>query len=81
MTRGVLPDALGWPFLADRRDRQDRPQLRHGQPLGHRRHVEVIAPTLPGPQPFGGGGEMCLWTSRDQGKSWALTTQITAPAR
>ena len=38
---------------------------------------KVIAPTLPGPQPFGGGGEMCLWTSRDQGKSWALATQIT----
>jgi hypothetical protein len=37
----------------------------------------VIAPTAPGPRPYGGGGEMCLWTSRDRGQSWALARQIT----
>jgi hypothetical protein len=37
----------------------------------------VIAPTLPGPRPYGGGGELCLWTSGDQGNSWTLTRQIT----
>jgi len=37
----------------------------------------VILPTLPGPQPWGGGGEMCLWTSRDAGQSWTMTRQIT----
>ena len=38
---------------------------------------QIIAPTLPGPRPYGGGGEMCLWSSTDQGKTWALTKQIT----
>jgi hypothetical protein len=37
----------------------------------------VIFPTLPGPQAYGGGGEMCLWTSRDEGKSWTMSRQIT----
>jgi hypothetical protein len=39
---------------------------------------KVIAPTLPGPRPYAGGGEMCLWSSIDRGKTWALTRQITA---
>lgn len=38
---------------------------------------KVIAPTQPGPQPWGGGGEMCLWSSRDEGASWSLTREIT----
>lgn len=38
---------------------------------------KIIAPTLPGPQPWGGGGEMCLWTSMDAGKTWAVKKQIT----
>jgi hypothetical protein len=38
---------------------------------------KVIFPTLPGPQPYGGGGEMCLWASSDQGKTWTLKKQIT----
>lgn len=38
----------------------------------------VIAPTLPGSQPGHAGGEMALWTSRDQGQTWAMTRQITA---
>jgi hypothetical protein len=37
----------------------------------------VIAPTLSGPQPYGGGGEMCLWTSGDAGKTWTMKKQIT----
>lgn len=37
----------------------------------------IIAPTLPGPQPWGGGGEMCLYTSSDAGSTWSLTRQIT----
>ena len=40
----------------------------------------VIAPTSPGPRPYGGGGEMCLWASTDQGKTWALKTQVTRPS-
>jgi hypothetical protein len=38
---------------------------------------KVIAPTLPGPQPWGGGGELCLWTSADKGATWTLKKQIT----
>jgi hypothetical protein len=37
----------------------------------------VIAPTLPGPQPWGGGGEMCLWASNDRGATWTLKRQVT----
>lgn len=37
----------------------------------------IIGPSLPGPQPWGVGGEMCLWRSRDAGATWALERQIT----
>ncbi len=37
----------------------------------------VVAPTHPGPQPYGGGGEMCLWSSADQGRTWTMKRQIT----
>ena len=30
----------------------------------------IIAPTEPGPQPLGCGGEVAVWTSRDEGKTW-----------
>jgi hypothetical protein len=38
---------------------------------------KVIAPSAPGPTPYGGGGEMCLSSSRDEGRTWTLATQIT----
>jgi hypothetical protein len=37
----------------------------------------LIAPTAPGPQPFGTGGEVVLWTSPDQGKTWKKAKQLT----
>lgn len=37
----------------------------------------LIAPTEPGPQPFGTGGEMVLWTSGDSGASWQKVKQLT----
>ncbi len=37
----------------------------------------VIAPTAPGPQQYCTGGEMVLWVSRDQGRSWRLVKQLT----
>jgi hypothetical protein len=37
----------------------------------------VIAPTEPGPQHWGTGGEIALWTSVDRGASWELARQIT----
>lgn len=37
-----------------------------------------IGPTAPGPQPWGGGGELALWESGDQAASWKLVRTITA---
>jgi hypothetical protein len=41
----------------------------------------VIAPTAPGPQPFGTGGDMVAWTSRDQGKTWRVAHTLTTNSR
>jgi hypothetical protein len=38
----------------------------------------VIAPTDPGPQPFGAGGEMVMWESADAGETWAKRKQLTS---
>ena len=38
----------------------------------------IIAPTEPGPQPWNTGGEMALWTSADEGKTWTKVRQMTA---
>lgn len=38
----------------------------------------VIAPTDPGPQPWGTGGEMVMWTSRDEGATWRRAQTLTA---
>jgi hypothetical protein len=41
----------------------------------------IIGPTEPGPQPLGTGGEMALWTSRDQGCTWNKSRDITHGSR
>jgi hypothetical protein len=41
----------------------------------------VIAPTAPGPQPFGTGGDMVMWTSRDQGNTWQVARTLTQNSR
>lgn len=38
---------------------------------------KVLAPTEPGPQHYGTGGEMAIWESRDQGKSWKKLRDVT----
>lgn len=38
---------------------------------------KIIAPALPGPQRYNPGGEVALWTSRAQGRSWQLSQQLT----
>lgn len=38
----------------------------------------VIAPTEPGPQPYTTGGDMVMWTSKDQGASWKRVRRLTA---
>ncbi len=37
----------------------------------------IIGPTQTGPQPFNPGGEVAMWVSRDQGKHWKMTRQMT----
>jgi hypothetical protein len=37
----------------------------------------IIAPTEPGPQLHGTGGEMALWLSKDRGKTWKKERDIT----
>ena len=37
----------------------------------------VIAPTEAGPQPYNPGGEIAMWTSQDEGKSWKKVKQLT----
>lgn len=41
----------------------------------------VIAPTEPGPQPYGTGGEMVLWQTRDQGQTWHKVRQLTRDSK
>ena len=41
----------------------------------------LIAPTDPGPQPFGTGGEMVMWSSVDQGASWNRLKALTSGSR
>lgn len=38
----------------------------------------VIAPTEQGPQPYNPGGEMTVWTSRDQGTTWQRGRPLTS---
>jgi hypothetical protein len=37
----------------------------------------IIAPTEPGPQAFGTGGDIVVWTSKDQGETWTRGKQLT----
>lgn len=37
----------------------------------------VIAPTDPGPQKWGTGGDMVLWSSRDRGRTWTRVRAVT----
>ena len=38
----------------------------------------IIAPTDPGPQKSNPGGEMVMWISRDQGRTWSKAKPLTA---
>ncbi len=41
----------------------------------------LLAPTDPGPEPFGAGGEVVLWKSLDQGNTWKRVKAITHDSR
>ena len=38
----------------------------------------VIGPTERGPQPVGSGGEVAVWTSKDEGKTWTKDRDVTS---
>jgi len=45
-------------------------------------HIEdsqwrIFAPAVPGPQRWGSGGEVAIWSSDDQGKSWTKQRDVT----
>ena len=37
----------------------------------------IVGPTEKGPQPVGSGGEIGIWTSKDQGRSWSKEHDVT----
>ena len=37
----------------------------------------IIAPTEPGPQKYGTGGEIAVWTSQDSGETWRKVRDVT----
>jgi len=41
----------------------------------------IIGPTESGPQPFFAGGEVAVWTSKDQGRSWTKQRQVTQKSK
>ena len=41
----------------------------------------IIGPTEPGPQKFNPGGEIALWESIDQGKTWKKLKQLTQKSK
>jgi hypothetical protein len=41
----------------------------------------LIGPTAAGPQSYGTGGEIEMWISRDRGRSWKKTKQLTRNSR
>jgi hypothetical protein len=38
----------------------------------------IVAPTEPGPQHWGAGGEVAMWESRDLGRTWGLEKLVTS---
>ena len=38
----------------------------------------IIGPTEKGPQPYNPGGEVAMWTSKDQGRTWVKVRQLTS---
>jgi hypothetical protein len=41
------------------------------------RQWRIIGPTETGPQPIGAGGEVAVWTSKDEGKTWTKQRDAT----
>ena len=39
--------------------------------------LRFIGPSEPGPQRWGTGGEVAVWTSQDRGRTWTKTRDVT----
>lgn len=53
----------------------------HGSLYLEGRRWRYLSPSGAGPQPWSTGGEMEAWESRDEGKSWKRTAQLTRNSR
>jgi hypothetical protein len=42
---------------------------------------KIIGPSEPGPQKYGTGGEMAVWTSPDKGESWIKSADLTSHSK
>lgn len=40
-------------------------------------HWRIWVPSIAGPQPYHGGGELVVWESQDHGDSWSRVSQVT----
>jgi hypothetical protein len=72
-------------WIGDRWERHPFAISDHNYDFGslyvERDNWRIIAPTEPGPQPFGTGGEMVMWKSRDEGGTWSKEKQLTRDSR
>src|SRR5690606_29206246 len=41
----------------------------------------IVGPTRTGPQPYGTGGEVAVWTSENRGRDWQLLRQVTTDSQ
>src|SRR5690606_33360272 len=39
--------------------------------------IQIIGPTIDGPQAYNPGGEIATWQTHDGGKSWEMVSQLT----
>jgi len=81
---GPLGDPRWWTVAHWRGDRWEYAQVtrsNHNYSTGSL-YLEggdwrIIGPTEPGPQPVGSGGEIGIWQSPDQGKTWRRQREVT----
>ena len=52
-----------------------------GQLWVERGSWRIVAPTVPGPQHWGAGGEIAMWESRDFGQTWELQKLVTSKSQ
>ncbi|MCC5842830.1 MAG: BNR-4 repeat-containing protein [Verrucomicrobia bacterium] len=53
----------------------------HGELWIGEKDWRILAPTETGPQPYNPGGELALWVSKDQGRTWRCERRVTQSSR